>query len=233
MATTPPHKTPSYASYTSFTNFEGHLAGMPLPSRIDKSVMAHLNYGTRQALMAALRSLSLIDDNDAPTERLERLIAADKEQRRAILLDAAREAYPYLFDGSIDLSRTTTDEFHTAIREATGASGTTIDKASSFFFGLAADAGIELSPHLTSRKAGASGGGAKRAKPRAKKHKAAARAEAGGDEGETKTRKSGTMAESLLAKFPDMNPDWSPDLQAKWFSAFEKLMKSAEKAGQI
>jgi hypothetical protein len=229
MATAPINKAPPYASYTSFQNYLEYRRGTPLPSRIDKSVMSHLNYGTRQALMAALRGLVLIDDNDAPTDRFDKLITASDDERKAILVEAAREAYPYFWDGSIDLTKTTPGEFQQLIRDSTSATGTTVDKACAFFFGLAADAGIELSPHLTSRKPGGGSSPAKRAKPRQKKPKPPANeVDNPGDD-----PKPGGMAQSLLDKFPNMDPTWPADLQAKWFSAFEKLMKSAEKAGQL
>jgi hypothetical protein len=233
MATEPSHKTPPYASYTSFQNYLEHLKGAPLPSRIDKSVMSHLNYGTQQALMAALKSLALIDDNGAPTARLSSLVSASKEERSQILLEAAQDAYPYFWNGSIDLSKTTPGEFHELIRASTGAQGTTVEKVSAFFFGLAGEAGVELSPHLTSRKPAAAGNG-KRSRSKAKKAKASgAEADDKNEENEAQKGKPGSMAARLLEKFPDLNPEWDPALQKKWFSAFEKLMESAEKAGKL
>ena len=35
-----------------------------------------------------------------------------------------------------------------------------------------------------------------------------------------------TMREMLLEKFPEFDPEWSEEIQAKWFTGFEKLMKS-------
>ena len=34
--------------------------------------------------------------------------------------------------------------------------------------------------------------------------------------------------ELLLAKFPDFNPEWPDEVKAKWFDAFEKLMRLAQ-----
>ncbi len=231
MATEPPHKTPPYASYVSFQNYLDHLRGKSLPSRIDNTVMSHLNYGTRQALMAALRSLGLVGEGDAPTTNLELLVDALDEDRQALLLETIKATYPYFFDGKIDLGRATTGEFHSVMKEATGTQGSTIDKASSFFFGLAAAAGITLSPHLVTRKSGG-GGSAKRGKLRAKKVKPPLEEEqgqnplngAGGVKG---------MANQLLDKFPPFDPKWPDPIKAQWFSGFERLMASAEKTGQI
>ena len=32
-------------------------------------------------------------------------------------------------------------------------------------------------------------------------------------------------AEMLLAKFPEFDPAWTDDVKAKWFDAFDRLMK--------
>ena len=233
MATEPPYKTPPYASYASFRNYLDHLRGKSLPSRIDKSVMAHLNYGTQQALMAALRSLGMIGEGDAPTASLELLVdAGDEDDRKSILSDAMKEAYPYLFDGRIDLSRATTNEFHNVLREATNAQGTTIDKASAFFFGLAADSGLTLSPHLSTRKAGGSVGPRKlKLKKKPKVAPAADSADAGGSDKPNGAAKG--MAAQLLDKFPPFDPGWPDNIKEQWFAGFGRLMESADKAGQI
>ena len=127
MASEPPHKSPPYASYISFQNYLDHLRGKPLPSRIDSTVMSHLNYGTRQALMAALRALGLVGEGDTPTTSLELLVDANDDDRQALLLEAIKSTYPYFFSGGIDLARATTGEFHSVLREATGVQGSTID----------------------------------------------------------------------------------------------------------
>lgn len=231
MATEPPYKTPPYASYASFRNYLEHLRGKPLPSRIDKSVMAHLNYGTQQALMAALRSLGMIGENDTPTASLDLLVeATEEDDRKSILGDAMKEAYPYLFDGRIDLSRATTNEFHSVLREATNAQGTTIDKASAFFFGLAADSGLTVSPHLSTRKAGGSVGARKLKLKKKPKPAAETPTTDGGNSGSGASK---GVAQHLMDKFPTLDPGWSEELKGKWFDAFAKLMESAEKSGQL
>lgn len=227
MASEPSIKAPPYPSHVSFQNYVEHLGGKPLPSRIDKTVMAHLNYGTQQALLSGLRTLGFIGEGDAPTELLDRLVNATGEDRQAVLKQAIAVAYPYLMDGSIDLSRATLGELQARIREATGAQGTTIDKACSFLFGIAADAGMELSPHFVARKAGTSA--PKRVKKLRKPKKVV----------EQDTRKTDDpkppigLADQLMAKFPTFDPEWPDALKEKWFTSFEKLMKSAEKSGHL
>lgn len=226
MASEPPHKTPPYTSYASFKNYLDHLAGKPLPSRIDKSVMAHLNHGTQQALLASLRHLALVGEGDAPTVHLELLLEATGDDRKDLLQSMIKAAYPYLWDGTIDLSRATSAEFTERMREATGAQGTTIDKASGFFFGLANEAGIELSPHLASRKA-ANGSSAKRARPKKKMSKPL-----DPPPPPAPPPSGGAMTDRLMEKFPTFDPSWPDEIKTQWFAAFERLMTSAEKSGQ-
>lgn len=229
MASEPPFKTPPYTSYASFKNYLDHLSGKPLPSRIDKSVMSHLNHGTQQALMASLRHLELVGEGDAPTADLELLLEATDEDRKELLKSIIRAAYPYFWDGTIDLSRATSAEFTERMRQATGAQGTTIDKASYFFFGLANEAGIELSPHLAFRKGG-NGSSAKKARPKRKANKPVdpsppplpSRPPA----------PQGAMTDRLMEKFPTFDPSWPDEIKTQWFAAFERLMTSAEKSGQ-
>lgn len=228
MASEPPFKTPPYTSFASFKNYLDHLSGKPLPSRIDKTVMSHLNHSTQQALMASLRHLGLVGEGDAPTSDLELLLDATGDDRKELFQSMIKAAYPYFWDGSIDLARATSGEFSERMREATGAQGTTIDKASGFFFGLAAEAGIELSPHLSSRKAGSSSS-AKRSRSKKKGAKAVeppppppVTPAAGG---------SGSMSDRLLEKFPTFDPSWPDEIKTQWFAGFERLMASAEKSG--
>lgn len=226
MASDPSFKTPPYTSYVSFKNYLEHLSSQPLPSRIDKSVMSHLNHGTQQALLATMRTLGLVGEGDTPTTDLELLLATAGDDRKEVLLALLKGAYPYFFDNTIDLTRATSSEFNERMRDATGAQGSTLDKASGFFFGLASDAGLELSPHLSSRKA--SGGGAKKPRPKRKPAKPT-ESPSPTESSKGQAGKAG-MTDRLMDKFPTFEPTWPDEIKAQWFAAFERLMNSAEKS---
>jgi hypothetical protein len=227
--------TPPYASFTSFQNFLDHLRDHPpLPPRIDKSVMGHLNYGTQQALLSCLRSLALIHGEDAPTDRLEKLVLAKDNQRAPIMLTTIKEGYPYFWNGTFDLTRATADQFTEKIRNEGKVGGSTVDKALSFFMAAATAAGLKLSPHLTKRKAGKAGrtakaktngtpppASAKRGRPKGTKNSLKPRRT--DEDGETDL----PMVNQLLDKFPDFDPKWDQKLQEKWFEGFTRLMNSA------
>ena len=221
---------PPYASATSFRNYIEHLREkQPLPTRIDKSMMAHLNYGTQQALMVTLRLLGLVSKEDAPTPRLEKLVSTAEKDRAPLYMEMLRECYPFMFDGSIDLTRASANEFQERLRGATGVQGSTAEKVSSFFLALAEDAGAKLSPHLKRKPAVGNG---KRAKPKGRRVKAAEPA-ADLTEGQTtQQRPTPTdMTNQLLSKFPTFDPAWPDEIKSKWFAGFERLMKSAERSG--
>lgn len=227
MSTAPRETSPAYASLKSAFNYLDHLASNPLPSRIDKSVMSHLNHGTRVALISSLRYLKLVDGNDVPTDLLERLLAAKDADRKAVILEMIRAAYPFLFDGVIDLTKASSGQFQERFKEATGAAGTTAEKAITLFLALAAEAGLQLSPHLTQRKKSApkSGNGASR-KSKAKSRRTQEEPEEEPPLPPTPPAPSDVMSQ-LLAKFPPFDPGWSEDLKKAWFDGFDGLMKRA------
>jgi hypothetical protein len=224
MSAEPDQKAPPYSSKTSFENYLNHLReNPPLPTRIDKGVMSHLNYGTRQALVGSLRYLKLISKDDAPTARLEKLLKASGADRAALLKEIVHEAYPYLFEGGIDLTRVSPHEFEEKFKRDAGVSGSTAEKAIAFFLGIAADAGITLSPHLTKRKSSPTGP----RKPKAKRERREEVIPPPPPLRDNDVSKPGDITNQLLAKFPQFDPNWPDPIKTKWFEGFEKLMKSS------
>lgn len=219
------NRSPPYASYTSFKNFIDHLAGKSLPSRIDKSVMTHLNYGTQQALMGALRYLGLIQDDATPSQILEKLVVANEVDRKSIYRELVKSKYPYLWDDSIDLLRATSAEFMEKIK-GQGVTGSTADKAAAFFLALATEASISLSPHLTTRKS-TTNGGPRRSKTRGRRGKQEDKAPPP-DTSEQDGLKADYITQ-LLQKFPSFDPAWPDEIKAKWFEGFDNLMKRSER----
>jgi len=97
-------------------------------------------------MLASLKALKLIGDEKQPTELFKSLVR-DKGNYQANLRLVLESAYPYLFDGSIDLSNTTTEMVVDKFKEA-GASGSTIAKGMSFFISAAKEAGIAVSARV-------------------------------------------------------------------------------------
>ena len=119
-------KTAPYASYVSLKNFIEALKAHPLPDRIDRSVMSHLNHGTRMALVGTLKSLDLMKDDGTPTDRLAQFVQADEAARKPVLTKMLKGAFPYLWDGSINLERATSEQLVERIRSEGNVTGSTV-----------------------------------------------------------------------------------------------------------
>jgi|ERR1700730_7820 hypothetical protein len=218
-------RTPPYASYVSFQNFFDNLKAHPvLPDRIDKSVMSHLNNGTRAALFATLKSLQLINDDGTPTEMLVSFVHADKNARKPILAKMLKGAFPYLWDGGLNLERATSEQVLERIRTEGKVSGSTVGKVMNFLLLAAADAGVPLSPHLSRgrQSSPANGSSVKRGRP-----KRQPRVRNGSDQnnGSPPRAEVSDPVTQLMNKFPQFDPQWSDELKAKWFEGFGDLME--------
>jgi hypothetical protein len=220
---------PPYLPYKTMRSFLDSLR-QGVPGRIDKSIMRNMSGGTQSAMLQSLRFLRLIDENGTPTEQLRRLARAEGNERASVMRDVLTSAYGFLFNGGIDLSNATWQQLEEEFRR-TGISGDTIRKAALFFLGAARDGEIELSRHIAERKA--------QAPPRARPFRAQQRGRVGGGKtngagaageerqpplDEDPVRRTPSWTELLLAKFPAFDPAWAPEIQQKWFDAFDKLM---------
>jgi len=137
--------TPAYTTYKSFINLINDLRENGIPPHITRSVVKGSNSG-KAMMTASLKALGLIDDDTVPTDKLSLLVNSSEDYSTALNL-VLEEAYPFLFDGSIDLSNTTTEKVAEKFKEA-GASGSTITKCMAFFLSASKEAGIEVHPRV-------------------------------------------------------------------------------------
>lgn len=152
VATTEPTKPLApYVSYKTLRTFLDSLK-QGIPSRIDRSLMSNWSGAVQNQLVAALKYLTLIDDQNMPTPTLRQLAYAEGEERKQLLTGVLRSAYPDLFTPDDFLTSATVGHFHEAF-QATGAKGDTLRKNESFFLAAAADAGIPV--HVRLAKAAA------------------------------------------------------------------------------
>lgn len=142
-----PKQLPPYVSYRTFRNFLDSLAAQGLPARIDRSVLAHKSGTIQSQLLLSLQYLGLIRNGGFPTDRLERLVQAEGAERRKVLREAVRDAYPFLFDSSIRLESATSRQME-ELFEKEGAGGETVRRGISFLIRLAREAGFKVSPYI-------------------------------------------------------------------------------------
>ena len=214
--------TPPYVPYPSFRTLiqDLHEHG-PLPSRIDRSVLTRFSGITGTQLLTALRFLSLIDEHGHPTDRLNELVGSyETDAWPGRVSEMLREQYAPLF--SLDLASASASHFSETFRKTFQGAESVQRKAVGFFLGAAKEAGIVISERvLEGRKPRPLNGSTS---PRRRRSAATASpATVVNDSIETHDENAG-WEDRLLAKFPALNPEWPPELQAKWFESFEKLM---------
>ncbi len=171
-----PKQLPPYVSYRTFRNFLDSLAAQGLPARIDRSVLAHKSGTIQSQLLLSLQYLGLIRNGGFPTDRLERLVQAEGAERRKVLREAVRDAYPFLFDSSIRLESATSRQME-ELFEKEGAGGETVRRGISFLIRLAREAGLKVSPYIRPhRRPRRSSGGPTRSDSRGEASRTAAAA---------------------------------------------------------
>jgi len=146
-------KTPPYLPFKSLLTALDRLR-LGHPPAIDPSFFHGMSGGSQRQIIQALRFFGLIGANGEVSPDLDALAKAD--DRRTIIADLLKKAFAAIF--AIGLEQATQNQFNDALREY-NVSGSTFEKARSFFLQAAKFAGITLSPgiqHLSKR--GASGG---------------------------------------------------------------------------
>lgn len=146
------HPSPPYATFTQFIGFLNKLRDKPIPSRIDASIFGNASGSLSYSVIAALKSLKLIQPNGIPNSEFAALVEAGDEERKAILKEAMKNAYPTLHSSQFPLENATAGQFDEHLRNNYEAKGSTIDKVASFFIQAAVFAGIPISEHILNRK---------------------------------------------------------------------------------
>lgn len=138
--------------YTAYSTLQGFLISLRenggVPSRIDKSLLSKKSGSAQAAILSALKSLKLIDEEGVPTQALHRLIdASDQDIYTRELRKVLESTYPFLTDRSIDLTKATTAQLEQKFRDFQ-IRGSTVVKAMAFFITVAKEVGIQLSPYI-------------------------------------------------------------------------------------
>ena len=221
-----PEGIPPYAPYSSWLQLTDGLM-QSIPAKIDNSYLKQyrFNQSTRSMISKTLKFFDLVDPQNAPTDRLRALAKSlshnDMSQLRGLVESSYR---PYLED--IDLTTVTPDMLRGQLKTKK-ANGDVARKCASFFVAIADDAGIPLSPHIHRRRRQPKGASAtsndakvvsksnsKPSAPRGRPPAALAREGTGG-----------SLATSLVDKFPSADPDWDQETMGKWLDNWGRLLK--------
>jgi hypothetical protein len=164
--------------------------------------------------MTALKVLKLIDDDGRPAPVLERLVTSEGDERRAVLRSLLERHYGPIF--ALDLERATKAQFSEAFKVFGGREGV-LRKCENFFIHAAQDAGVELSQYVLARRHSS-----RRPSTQARGRTAPVQPSAAVPV--TAARSPGhSIAEMILAKYPDFDPMWDSAVQERWLEGIAKL----------
>lgn len=143
---------PPYLAFKTFWTFIEELASMPLPPRIDRSLMRSKSGSDQVSLTAAMKSFGLIDNNLAVTG-LRDLAATDEAGRvRWLSLEIRKH---YAAQMKVSEENGTEQQLRDSFRESFKLeSADTLRKAMTFFLHAARTAGIETSAHFPTTRSG-------------------------------------------------------------------------------
>lgn len=209
--------TPPYLSYVTFRNTIQSLAlEGKLPRQIDRTVLGTMSGAGQKQFLAALRFFGLIDEYGTPDDRLSGLARANDDDWKDYMAVMLKEHYPNEIEQLDDASPKTLRESFVSSFEGIGSS--LVEPGIRFLVTAAKDCSLPVSAHLSKRKARAAS--PPRRRPKKDARQAALRDTDSGEQATT----SDAALRSLLSKFPDFDPAWSPEQQKAWFAAYEKLL---------
>jgi hypothetical protein len=224
-----PDVRPTLPPYVPWKTFDNFLLGLKanMPGRIDRSVLGGMSGATQSQLISALRFFDLITEHGTPTDNLRGLVKSegtDRSDKLGVLID---QAYRNVFPEDFDYQSGTYAQL-SSVFSKTGAQGETLRKAIGFYLSAAKSADLLLSSYFTAR--GARPTRRRNAGGRGARGERVDAWETGDDDEDERQPATPikTKFEVLMDKFPAFNPEWSAEVQAKWFDAFERIQKSEE-----
>jgi hypothetical protein len=222
-----------YIAFPTFKTFLAPLKEHVIPNRIDKSLLKSFSGSVQPQLMTSLKFLHLIEDDGRPKEALRKLVSAfDTDDWAAELNTVLVGAYPELFQ--IPLGTVSPSEFNEAFKTAYPCEGETLSKGVRFFLSAANDAKVSFSPYLNKNGKPRSGPAPRRRVRGAGKNGQKDLGEAAGNSHAGRTPSDPPQPKQVedpwLAKYPEFNPEWPPDIQKNWFAGYSELMGLRKRA---
>ncbi len=193
------------------------------PPYLDRSYFDSLGLSGSQRSQAVrtLSFLGLITKAKRPTEKLQLLVSAENDDYKRVLREILQDAYKPFFDDP-GPQNATIGALENYLRN-TGAQGGVADKCITFFLSAAREADIPLSPQLTRELGRGAGRHLSTLRRKTSKHPARVSSAEGTDN--QIGRLPVDLAQSLLEKFPDFDPNRSDEVCQKWLEAFLELIK--------
>jgi Family of unknown function (DUF5343) len=225
-----------YTAYQSVRSVVGTHKEHGVPGRIDRTMLKNFSGAVGSQVLTAFRFLRLIDDAGHPLPIYRALVDAHgTETWKEELTKVLHQAYAPLFEH--DLKTASPGQFTEYFRRAYPSEGETLRKGTTFFLNAARDAGIAMSPYITSGMKQRTGGATGRRRATRANNRAAAAQQpesingAAQNAGNVRAAANGSadLTGQLVGKFPAFDPAWDDTIKAKWFEGFRQLVDVVEK----
>lgn len=131
-------------SYKGLMNLFTKFYDNGVPAVFDKSYFGNQSGSLTAQIRTTLRILNLIDEKYAPTPLLHSIVKDGPDARKTRFLEIANQE----FSDVLSLGQSATAGQLAGVFKNRGLSGATVDKAISFYLGMASDLGIAISPHF-------------------------------------------------------------------------------------
>lgn len=215
-------RVPPYVPFKAFKQTLTDMAGSVVPNQLDSTYWGSGKSGSTQAaLNTAFKFLGLIRDNKVADPKLNEFIKAFRENDKEALSDLVFQSYQDALGRISDLDAATLGQLNEAFRTAYSVDGDMLRKAVRFFIHATTDAGVTLSPYITKKARGLGGAARPRTKAIARRRSRTVIDPQTPPMAAMTPRPS--VAELLLEKFPDFDPDWSDETKQKWFQSLRDL----------
>lgn len=142
---------PPYVAFEPLVTFTGQLSKTVVPTVIDKGLMTSMSGATQSHLMSAMRTLGLLDADNASTQALHDLVKAHGTPEWPEALRRVIDGYYSTIMGDVDITTATAKQVRDRFKEA-GVDGSMADRAIRFFIKAMEEAKMEFSPHIKVRK---------------------------------------------------------------------------------
>jgi hypothetical protein len=143
---------PPYMSYETLANFfDKKIGDNPVPPRIDTYFLDNYAGSVRPLLIATLKTMGMLGDNNVVLESLREAVRGGAESRKAVLRAWATDFYAEQI--ALAGQHATAQMLWETFSKHGGLTGSTLRRAVIFYLALAKDIELPVSAHFKSPKA--------------------------------------------------------------------------------
>lgn len=222
---------PPYPGYETFSNFfDKKLGDNPVPPRIDRHFLDNYAGSVRPLLVATLKTMGMLDENNNVLESLREAVRVGPDGRKAIFRAWAQDFYAEQV--ALGQQHATAQMLWESFTKSSGYTGSTLRRAVLFYLALTKDVGLPVSAHFKAPKSQSSGPKPPRARQPSppSREKQAAHDDGASPDGAVREQRhvslgpAGTVSISVNVRWLDLSDDQ--------FTRLRKLIKDIEALGE-